>query len=139
MANYSFSLQIDKWIAKTEGKMKAFLLEFVQDIFLEIVEKTPVLTGFAKNSWYGVLNNGDAPNPVSLTYGSDYRSSSPFGTFAATIGNLEPTDTVWINNSANYISDLEYGKSQKAPEGMVRVTLADAARIASEVLSRIIK
>lgn len=136
MAEYNFSASLDGWIAKTEKRLNAFALEFSQEIFFEFVTKTPFKTGFAKNSWYpdiGTLGeNPNKPNKETVT-----PSQTPFANFAARVANLKYTDILWIANSANYIIYLEYGHSTKSPDGMVRVTLANAQSIAARVAARI--
>lgn len=73
------------------------LLALVQGAFEKIKARTPVRTGHARSGW-------------------QIRST--------TVRGVRVT-TIW--NTVNYIVYLEYGWSQQAPSGMVRVTLDEMA------------
>lgn len=91
---------------------------------------TPVLTGHARHNWIGTINeqwreeiegvfkeDGETHDPLTGLEQSHWNSvqrrfmAMPLG------------QTIWISNNAPYIERLEHGWSQKAPAGMVRVTL----------------
>jgi hypothetical protein len=77
------------------------------DLHQRIVEKTPVDTGLARNSW-------DI---------SPFTVEAPRGGLARSGGRLL---TGWsIVNTLPYIENLELGSSRQAPAGMVRVSLVE--------------
>jgi hypothetical protein len=88
---------------------------------------TPVDTGFARASWWqNVGSVGSHPSPpVKVAKGQKVASVG--------LKQLQPFTTknkVFLANNAEYILALEYGHSAQArnPDGMVRITLAEAPR-----------
>lgn len=87
-------------------------------------DRTPVDTGFAKNSWivttgrddFGVPGNNDLEARIAI------------------VNRIRLGQTVYINNGAEYIKALENGHSKQAPGGMVRVTLPEVSQIARDQL-----
>jgi hypothetical protein len=83
---------------------------------------TPVDTGFARASWWKNIG-GVGSHPNQPTKGETV-SSSLFP-----LGKLKLTEKAYLANNAPYIGRLEYGHSQgQAPQGMIRITLAEASR-----------
>jgi len=83
---------------------------------------TPVDTGFARASWWKNIG-GVGSHPNQPTKGETV-SSSLFP-----LGKLKLTEKAYLANNAPYIKRLEYGHSQgQAPQGMIRITLAEASR-----------
>lgn len=80
-------------LAKAGVDGEAFFVQIVQKLFKQIVQDTPVDTGFARSSWKIERIQDDK--------GLRFK----------------------ISNTAPYIIYLEFGSSQKAPNGMVRVNL----------------
>jgi len=60
MLNVKFKID-DAAIAKLKGRVKEFCVEFIQDISEQVVEATPVKTGFLRASWYASLNSESTP------------------------------------------------------------------------------
>lgn len=101
-----------------------------------IVERTPVLTGRARENWQVTM--GD---PSTKVIDKNQKVNTPGHWFPATgvpmtgkekgkilpaIARImaQPLGTrLWITNNATYISWLEDGTSAKAPGGMVEVTI----------------
>lgn len=133
----TFALAIEKFRKKTEGKLVDFLREFTLDIAQEIVERNPVRTGFSRASWFATVGAHPDLHPQQPTPGKTVNYGGVFATLATTLQGISPTDTIWLSNNASYIQKLEFGSSQQAPEGMVRITLSRAEAIASAVLARL--
>jgi hypothetical protein len=87
---------------------------------------TPVDTGYARNSWW-VEQAGLAGAPIPAETRSEDKTGAAAATaarstiFAATLG-----PSLYFLNSAAYIIALEFGSSQQAPQGMVRLTATGA-------------
>jgi len=119
----SFSKDIKKWTEKAE---KAALFVFrgtALDIFSKVILRTPVDTGRARGNWQCSLNN-PASGEVTGT------GRSALGRAKSATGKAKVTDTIYLINNLPYIKKLEYGSSQQAPRGMVRVTISEFDRIA---------
>lgn len=87
------------------------------DILQGVVTKTPVDTGRARGSWQVV--------PAGDTYQVDRVSTDPIREGIRIIGDTVWGSTVTIVSRLPYIYRLEYGWSQQAPDGMVRLTLQE--------------
>jgi len=96
------------------------------DIAELVIIRTPVDTGYARGSWQPSLNA-----PVLAGPGYDDPSGAGAISQAGLItAQMQAGDTFYMFNNASYIYELEYGSSMQAPNGMVRVTIAQAQNIA---------
>ena len=96
------------------------------DILRGVVFKTPVDLGRARAAW-ALSDSG----PVGADAGKDF-SASPEGAAQRAMNNVsvqkgggDPFGALWVSNNVPYITALEFGYSDQAPNGMVRVTLAE--------------
>ena len=129
-----FAADISKWVKKAKDRNDAFVAEFTQDVAEEVVRLSPVDTGFFRNAWVGEIGT---PN---LDYLPDASQVSPSGVnpdIAIILSNARAGDVVYINNNAPYANRLEYGYSDQAPNGMVRITVAKADSIARNALRKV--
>lgn len=80
-----------------------------------IIDGTPVKTGALKGSWYTTLDtpSGDATPRLDST------GEAPKAELAST--QIDLTTDVFLTNNLDYAEAIEYGHSQQAPAGMVRV------------------
>lgn len=117
-----FAADISRICRKAGDDMDAVARMTCQDLGFIVVEGTPLDTGFARASWQPSLNTpqvaagpGDAMGQVALV-----------------TAQMKAGDKFFMLNNAAYILRLEYGWSQQAPNGMVRITLARAQQIARD-------
>lgn len=91
-----------------------------------VVNKTPVDTGRARSNWMTALNTIPSET-VELTADLTREQASAVSITRGlgVIDSAQPFTTISIANNLPYIGVLEYGGSKQAPEGMVRVTLAE--------------
>lgn len=91
-----------------------------------VVNKTPVDTGRARSNWMTALNTIPSET-VELTadLSREQASAVSINRGLDVIDSAQPFTTISIANNLPYIGVLEYGGSKQAPEGMVRVTLAE--------------
>lgn len=126
-----FSKQLFVFAKNTDVALKKMIRRIALDLQNRVIEKTPVRSGFARASWNISVNKPDTTVPVSETIKrnrekgttiSEHRGKRGRGALA----DFNPyTDTIFINNSAPYILDLEAGHSRQAPAGMLLVSLAE--------------
>ena len=76
----------------------------------DVVEATPVLTGFAKGNWRPSLN-APAAFPITVL---DPTGSGTKAKIAAVAARARPGDTLFIVNNAAYIGALNAGSSPQA-------------------------
>ncbi|WP_338832333.1 hypothetical protein [Bradyrhizobium sp. 27S5] len=95
-----------------------------------VIERTPVRSGKARGAWMAGVNSiptGEAP--------LDKDGAATLARIEAAIAGAKAGDTIYLVNGADHAWALEYGKSDQAPAGMVRVTLIESQVIANEVVA----
>lgn len=104
--------------AEVTSELELRVRELVKKIFEGIVERTPVDSGSLRASWRVAIGNMDTSVTVQQT------NNPPLGPPSFSLGEFKVGDLIFISNSLPYVWIVEYGSSQQAPQGMVRVTLA---------------
>lgn len=100
------------------------LRKIAERMFENIVRRTPVDTGWARANWIPSINEPDVRSPGSSPKdGESFPDASE--AIAAVVQTGRVGDVFWLTNSVPYIRALEYGHSQQAPGGMVRLTIAE--------------
>jgi len=132
----SFQLDIARFVDKAKGKTQQFAVEMIQELNGQVVEATPVKTGFLRNSWYASLNG-------------EPQGQGGDGTVAQmnlTASELKIGDTFRASNGAAYAMRIEFGFTgtdslgrhyDQHPQSFVRATLDRAPIIADEVAQKI--
>lgn len=93
------------------------------------IQKTPVDTGRARAGWTAIFDLAGAPVVVWGTSSAAQSEGKSKGSVVESFTGAE--QFIEIINAVAYVIYLEYGHSQQAPAGMVRVTLRE---ISSEQL-----
>jgi hypothetical protein len=129
----TFSEGILKFANSLEEWTVRYAKQYITDLFLGIIDKTPVLTGRAAGNWLV-----DHFNPqLSLPKPYDGRNRRIGLTVIKGFKFTSLSNPLIIFNNVSYISDLEYGFSKKAPQGMVAVTIAELeAKYGNDAFSR---
>jgi hypothetical protein len=118
----------EKALESADKERRAICLEILKSVAM----MTPVDTGRARGNWQV---SSDTPKRNVIERDSKSWSS----VVSQEMGNFGKLgDTVYMTNNLPYIYGLEYGqRSEQAPSGMVRVTLARIrGLIANRRLSR---
>jgi hypothetical protein len=102
---------------------------------------TPVLTGFARNSWsVGINAPGADRQPSARPLGEELVpvevTSLDEAQLAIAGAKITEGDAVYLTSNCVYMRKLEYGHSQQAPQGMVRLAMQNAQRIADDVAAQ---
>ncbi len=90
------------------------------EVDAELVEATPVDTGFAESQW--VMSKGSPINGVVGSPDVVSRSAQEAGR-AHVVGYKLQDGQVWNVNNAEYIEILDGGSSEQAPSGFVRIAI----------------
>lgn len=127
----SFSLDIEKF-AKKAGNNAATVVKKVSiDMSSRIVLRTPVDTGRARANWSLTFDR-----PMDGTTTSTDKTGQSTGSANTAKAMTWKSGDVWIANNLPYIQRLEYGWSDQAPGGFVRVTVREFEQyVASAVRS----
>jgi len=93
------------------------------ELFGSVIKMTPVDTGRAKGNWQCTVGTA-ASSEIDRDDGSKRDSLRSSKAYEEVVRTVPPTgNVVWLANNVPYIRSLEYGSSQQAPSGMVRVSL----------------
>ena len=125
---FRFEADLTAFAKKVDLDLGTVVRRVVIDLFTRIVQRTPVDTGRARSSWDIQHDSpGEGVPSTQLTRLSEQeatdRAKQALTKLIATRG--KEYAVWWIFNNLPYILPLEYGHSQKAPAGMVRVSLSE--------------
>jgi len=123
-----FQKQLSNW---GKGKLPKVLNKELRTVSLQslklVMVKSPVDEGTFRGNWnVGV-------NKINVSVDTDYTSNTnkkkidtvKFNEGSNRIGSLKIGDTINISNSLPYSTRIEYGWSDQAPSGVVRLTLIE--------------
>ncbi len=128
MANVGWSIPIDKLTAKLGANVEIVTRKIVYDLFMQVVQRSPVDTGRFRANWnvsygepsYAFTENTDE-NRVTAELGKV--STVPLG------------GMINLSNGLPYAHRLELGWSDQAPGGMVRVSLQETETFVRKALA----
>lgn len=124
----TFASDVQKWAEKAGLNMREIVRASCLEIGGEVIDRTPVDTGRAKNSWVFKL---DSPDTIT-TRGPDSQGSDAIQNMESVVLKMG-ADILFVTNNLEYIGYLEFEKtSSQAPNGMVRVTVNRFKRIVAE-------
>lgn len=98
-----------------------------------IVMRTPVDTGRARGNWNVSIGSVDQ----STTERTDPAGTVTISQAGAKLRGAKFGDVIYISNGLPYIRRLEYGWSDQAPNGMVRLVAAELQPIADQIARRV--
>ena len=120
--------QFKQIAAKNKKKMLQAVRKTTNLIGRDIIKRSPVDTGLFKSTWYAA--NG-APH-LSVEIESGYGLTE-------TVAKMKIGQPFYFTNSQPYAIPLEYGHSGQAPNGMVRLALAQFQYTVDGVTSELIQ
>lgn len=126
----SFSAQLRQFSADTQEKMDAIFQDIMVEIGESLIMLSPVDTGRFRGNWQLSI---DAPSMQSLI-NYDKQGFATLEKLVNEANALEMGQKAYIVNNLVYAIPLEYGHSQQAPSGMVRVTLSRFQQIVSDAI-----
>lgn len=124
----TFTADLNRYAEKTKSSMGEAKQAIVFNLFGQVMKRTPVDTGRAKNSWM-VTENTPARGTINQ------EGKTPLGALSSrSLQELNQITEMFtldiLTNNLPYIERLEFGSSGQAPAGMVRVTLTEFDAIA---------
>lgn len=135
----SFNASLDRFIAK----LGPYLDEVVVNVGFELAENiiaggefapgTPIDTGFARGSWYVGIGAEGTPHQPALPEGERARYDSALAGALARLAQAHAGTEIFILSNTAYMKALEYGHSDQAPLGMIRLTLYAGQEIVDKV------
>ena len=125
----SLESQLARFAAMSEAKTKRVIKASSWRICTGTVSMSPVDTGSFKNSWFAAFGSPD------LSLGTP-DSGSTLPQLNAKIAQWDIQEDFYYTNSQPYAIKLEYGYSDQAAQGMVRITARTFVDIVNEELAR---
>ena len=86
-----------------------------------IVKRSPVDTGRFRNNWQATVGS---PATGQKT-GTDKTGESAVGEARAAVNKLQMGQDFYLSNNLPYAHRLEFGWSKQAPNGMLRLSIAE--------------
>jgi len=114
-----FELSIKKFGEKAIKKTDAIIRKTAFDLTNAIIMDTPVDTGRARGNWIVSIDRQDDRKIDT----EDKSGASTIAKAQNEIFNNPIQKEIWIQNNLEYIARLEYGWSDKSPQGMVGVNV----------------
>lgn len=137
MSNQSFSADLRRLCEARQTDLDATVVDVVLELGTRLVERSPVDTGLFRGNWQ-VGNGGPDFTKDSPVDKQPLGSAPAAGTLARWRAALEGAvagGIVYITNNLPYGRKLEYGSSQQAPGGVVRITVAEYEQVIRQVLA----
>jgi hypothetical protein len=125
----SFEDDLRKFEVKTTRKLTQVGRKVALELFKRVIYKTPVDTGRARANWQ-VTIGAQAGGTVEL---NDKSGGATMSKATAASAGFKAGDTIYLTNNLPYIRRLEEGSSQKAPAGMVALTVQEFAQIVNQI------
>lgn len=123
--NAQFMAAIDAFVDKAHGNTDLVVKGLGIRILARLVRMSPVDTGRFRGNWQVAF---DAPADGALeTYDKSGSQTLASGSLIMERFKVGVRD-IYFTNNLPYAYELEFGSSQQAPEGMVRVTAVELVR-----------
>lgn len=124
-----FELSIRQFAVKAGVLADQVVRNVVLEIWGRVIVRSPVDTGRFRGNWQYTLGQAKA-GIITVTGTTEAPAPAP-GTPAVALAGASKAVHV-IHNNLPYARRLEYGYSDKAPAGMVRITLAEFSGIVDQ-------
>jgi len=116
---------MSKKLQVTFDRLKDYPEKIVRGTLLgmssKIIKRSPVDTGRFRNNWMPTI--GSPSN--AQTEKADPSGAAAQSNVAQAVKNFEMGQTFYLTNNLPYANRLEFGYSQQAPQGMLRITAAE--------------
>lgn len=126
----SFGLQLAEFAEQAKEAVDASLREVVIELGNSLIRMSPVDTGRFRGNWQFSI---DTPAEGALA-DMDPAGTETSARLAGDSILFKAGETAYIVNNLPYAIPLEYGHSDQAPGGMVRVTLARFQQIVEDAI-----
>jgi hypothetical protein len=131
-----FQAKVDEWVKAVPERILAVFRESTQRLASDAANAVPIDTGFARASVQASLESMPLIDPTAR---GDRHGSYSLDTsnLSVVIAGAELTSTIYVGWTASYIQYLEYGHSNQAPQGFVRVNAERWPTIVAEVSAQL--
>lgn len=113
-----FADEVAAFSDKTKAKLETAVRKIALDAFSNVILMSPVDTGRFRGNWQVAIGS----MPSGTVEIDDRDGTVTIGKVQAETLNLQAGQVIYLVNNLPYAQRLEYGWSQQAPGGMVRLT-----------------
>lgn len=115
-----FEMKLRQFAEKAKGRADAAVRQVVLDVWGRVIVRSPVDTGRFRANWQ--YSTGQMPTRIIEVEGTTEKPA-PAPTPAGVVQGAGVVH--YLGNNLPYARRLEYGHSDQAPQGMVRLTIAE--------------
>lgn len=115
-----FTLDIKNFVEKAKKNPETVARQVSFKLFSAVIKASPVDTGRFRMNW----QTAGAVAPSGIIDGTDKGGAAAIGDAASYIFAASDWNEFTLTNNLPYAERLEYGWSNQAPQGMVRVNVA---------------
>ena len=124
----SWTLDLNKYGAKTMKQISMVFRKTGIDITSRIIFRTPVLSGLLKNNWF--CSFGSPSDATTNHTGKQGTAALARATTVINSWDIDSEQSLFITNNLPYAEAIENGHSRvKAPAGMVKVVMVEVGGI----------
>jgi hypothetical protein len=127
-----FERSIENFIKKAKRNPELVVRQVTIKLYSAIILASPVDTGRFRMNWQATV---DTP-ATGILIGDDPSGGRAIGRVTQFVQSSTKWDEFRLTNNLPYAERLEYGYSQQAPNGMVRVTVTRFQRLIDEAAAR---
>ena len=127
----SFSIDLSRFAVKSEKEMKTVIQKITMEAFKRVILRSPVDTGRFRANWGAAIGAATVGTKESF----DKTGGATVAAATLTVFDWNCAGSIFLTNSMPYGPKLEYGSSNQAPQGMVRVTVAEIQGFVNGVAS----
>lgn len=124
----SFDKDINSFAKKVDKAALAIFRGTALTLFGNIVKRTPVDTGRLRGNWQAQINTP----PLGTTTTDDRSGGKANAGAKREVGIAKIGDSIYFTNNLPYAGVIEDGSSKQAPQGMVKVTVAEFKQIVNK-------
>jgi hypothetical protein len=132
------TIGLDRFGKLAKMKMRAFVIEFIQDLGEQCVRDTPVRTGFLRASWHASF---DAPAAIILdvaaSAGLGRSGDAAISAMNLAVAKLQFGQTLYFTNGAAYAVHVHDGTQHMHPRPWVTAVMDRAPQIAEAAARRV--
>ena len=129
----SFALDVSKFVEKAKKNPEKVMRQVSIKLFSAIIKASPVDTGRFRMNW--MASGG---NPASgVTDATDKSGNIATGNATSFVLKAADWREFTLTNNLPYAQRLEYGWSQQAPQGMVRINVSRFQQLINEEANKV--
>ncbi|HCP0786341.1 TPA: HK97 gp10 family phage protein [Escherichia coli] len=129
----SFALDVSKFVEKAKKNPEKVMRQVSIKLFSAIIKASPVDTGRFRMNW---MASGGTP-ASGVTDATDKSGNAATGNATSFVLKAADWREFTLTNNLPYAQRLEYGWSQQAPQGFVRVNVSRFQQLINEEANKV--